>query len=111
MKPIAPADRKIANIHDAEYRSFVYPDGVALGDDILQLDPDLPLGEVLESFVGQFYDERTPPSLILTSEALPDSTLLAEAPQLRFVERLDNPPEFPDSQPDSALKALVFRRN
>jgi excinuclease ABC subunit C len=42
-------------------------------------DPDLPLGEVLESFVGQFYDERTPPSLILTSEALPDSTLLAEA--------------------------------
>ena len=42
-------------------------------------DPDLPLGEVLESFVGQFYDERTPPSLILTSEALPDSMLLAEA--------------------------------
>lgn len=32
------------------------------------------------------------------------------APELRFVERLDNPPEFPDSQPDSALKALVFRR-
>ena len=34
-----------------------------------------------------------------------------EAPGLRFSERLDNPPEFPDSQPDSALKALVFRRN
>lgn len=32
------------------------------------------------------------------------------APELRFVERLDNPPEFPDSQPDSALKTLVFRR-
>lgn len=38
-------ERKIANIHDADYRSFVYPDGVALGDDILQLDPDTPLGE------------------------------------------------------------------
>lgn len=34
-----------------------------------------------------------------------------EAPSLRFCERLANPPEFPDSQPDSALKALVFRRN
>lgn len=32
-----------------------------------------------------------------------------EAPQLQFSERLDNPPEFPDSQPDSALKALVFQ--
>ncbi len=38
-------ERKIANIHDAAYRPFVYPDGVALGDDILQLDPDRPLGE------------------------------------------------------------------
>ena len=31
-----------------------------------------------------------------------------EAPSLQFSERLSNPPEFPDSQPDSALKALVF---
>jgi 23S rRNA (cytosine1962-C5)-methyltransferase len=37
--------------------------------------------------------------------------MIAEAPGLRFVERLSNPPEFPDSQPDSALKALVFRRD
>ena len=36
--------------------------------------------------------------------------MTAEAPNLRFGERLENPPEFPDSQPDSALKALVFRR-
>ncbi len=42
-------------------------------------DPDLSLAEVLESFVGQFYDERTPPSLILTSEDLPGRALLAEA--------------------------------
>ena len=32
-----------------------------------------------------------------------------EAPTLHFIQRLANPPEFPDSQPDSALKALVFQ--
>ncbi|MDP3815562.1 class I SAM-dependent methyltransferase [Pseudomonas sp.] len=32
------------------------------------------------------------------------------APGLRFVERLANPPEFADIDPDSALKALVFRQ-
>ena len=36
--------------------------------------------------------------------------MAAEAPQLRFAERLDNPPEFADIHPDSGLKALVFRR-
>jgi 23S rRNA (cytosine1962-C5)-methyltransferase len=35
--------------------------------------------------------------------------MAAEAPQLRFIERLDNPPEFADIHADSALKALVFR--
>ncbi|MEX6501337.1 class I SAM-dependent methyltransferase [Pseudomonas zhanjiangensis] len=34
-----------------------------------------------------------------------------EAPALQFVERLDNPPEFPDIDPDSGLKALVFARH
>jgi len=42
-------------------------------------DRDLPLAEVLESFVGQFYDDRTAPRLILTSEDLPGRALLAEA--------------------------------
>ena len=32
-----------------------------------------------------------------------------EAPQLQFVERLANPPEFADIDPDAALKALLFR--
>lgn len=32
-----------------------------------------------------------------------------EAPQMQFVERLDNPPEFADIDPDAALKALLFR--
>ncbi|MDZ4093725.1 MAG: cupin domain-containing protein [Paracoccaceae bacterium] len=44
MKPIARNDRKIANIHDASFTPFVYPDGLALGDDILQLDTGQPLG-------------------------------------------------------------------
>lgn len=34
--------------------------------------------------------------------------MASEAPSLGFIKRLENPPEFPDSQPDSALKALVF---
>ncbi|MGF6097406.1 class I SAM-dependent methyltransferase [Pseudomonas sp. 18175] len=33
-----------------------------------------------------------------------------EAPGLRFVERLENPPEFPDIDAQSGLKALVFRQ-
>lgn len=37
-------------------------------------------------------------------------SMAAEAPGLMFVERLENPPEFPDIHPDSALKALVFAR-
>ncbi|EIK53413.1 methyltransferase [Stutzerimonas stutzeri TS44] len=36
--------------------------------------------------------------------------MAAEAPQLRFVRRLENPPEFPDISPDSGLKALLFAR-
>ncbi|WP_222912001.1 class I SAM-dependent methyltransferase [Pseudomonas sp. DNDY-54] len=34
----------------------------------------------------------------------------AEAPELVFQQRLENPPEFPDISPDSGLKALVFCR-
>ncbi len=33
-----------------------------------------------------------------------------QAPALRFVERLDNPPEFADIDPEAGLKALVFGR-
>jgi len=34
--------------------------------------------------------------------------MAAEAPQLRFEQRLENPPEFPDISPASGLKALLF---
>ncbi|WP_409319533.1 class I SAM-dependent methyltransferase [Pseudomonas sp. KCJK9016] len=33
-----------------------------------------------------------------------------EAPSLGFVQRLENPPEFPDVDPESGLKALLFRQ-
>jgi excinuclease ABC subunit C len=40
---------------------------------------DVPSGEVLGSFVSQFYDSRTPPRLVLLSEAIPECPLVAEA--------------------------------
>jgi len=36
--------------------------------------------------------------------------VMAEAPDLRFEQRLENPPEFPDADPECGLKALVFRQ-
>jgi len=50
---------------------------------------DLPLAEVLESFVGQFYDERAAPKLILSSEDLPGCELLSEALALRAGHRVE----------------------
>jgi excinuclease ABC subunit C len=52
-------------------------------------DRELPLAEVLESFVGQFYDERPAPRLILTSEALTGSALLEEALATRAESRVE----------------------
>ena len=36
-------------------------------------------GEVLEAFIAQFYDDKAPPPLLLTSHDLPQSELVAEA--------------------------------
>ena len=44
---------------------------------------ELTAGEVLEAFIGQFYDERPTPKLILLSEAIPNRALLEEALSLR----------------------------
>jgi len=33
-----------------------------------------------------------------------------EGPSLRFEQRLENPPEFPDIDPESGLKALLFKQ-
>ncbi|TBU96375.1 class I SAM-dependent methyltransferase [Phytopseudomonas dryadis] len=37
--------------------------------------------------------------------------MASEAPELHFEQRLTNPPEFPDSQPEGGLKALLFSRS
>jgi hypothetical protein len=55
MQPVNPQDRRIASIHTAAFTSFVYPDGVALGDTVLQLDDSQELG------VG-FHVYRMPPA-------------------------------------------------
>ena len=52
-------------------------------------DRDLSLADVLESFIGQFYDERTAPKLILTSEDLPGCSLLAEALGSRSEQKVE----------------------
>lgn len=56
MRPVKPEDRRVANIHEAEYTPFTYPDGEALGDSVLQLDDSQPLG------VG-FHVYRMPPGM------------------------------------------------
>lgn len=56
MKPLNPKDRRVANIHEAAFAPFVYPDGTALGDTVLQLDDSRPLGE-------GFHVYRMPPGM------------------------------------------------
>ena len=42
-------------------------------------DPSVGTDEVLEAFLGQFYDDKIPPRQVMLSDAVPDATLLAEA--------------------------------
>ena len=56
MKPMDAADRTATNIFTAAFVPYVYPDGVALGDTVLQLDSSKPLG------VG-FHVYRMPPGM------------------------------------------------
>ncbi|WP_181295509.1 class I SAM-dependent methyltransferase [Pseudomonas sp. Q2-TVG4-2] len=69
---------------------------------ILRRLPELltPTGTVLACI----NDPDTGPGFLIEGVA-------AEAPELIFQERLENPPEFPDISPDSGLKALVFSRS
>jgi excinuclease ABC subunit C len=46
-------------------------------------DRQLPVEEVLASFVGQFYDNKPPPRLLLLSHALVEAELIAEALSIR----------------------------
>jgi excinuclease ABC subunit C len=50
---------------------------------------ELSEGEILEAFIGQFYDERTAPALILLSHAISNGDLLAEALSLRAERKVE----------------------
>jgi excinuclease ABC subunit C len=52
-------------------------------------DKSVPMEEVLESFIAQFYDDKPPPKLILLSHEVPTRRLLAEALSLRAGRRID----------------------
>jgi excinuclease ABC subunit C len=52
-------------------------------------DSELSSGEVLESFIGQFYDERPPPRLLLLSHAIPNRALLTEALSTRAERKVE----------------------
>lgn len=52
-------------------------------------DREFSTAEVLESFIAQFYDERTAPALILVSEDVAEQNLLAEALSLRADRKVE----------------------
>ncbi|MCC7276118.1 MAG: excinuclease ABC subunit UvrC [Alphaproteobacteria bacterium] len=52
-------------------------------------DKHLPVEEVLTAFVGQFYDNKLPPRLVLLSHVLPEQDLLAEALAVRAGQRVE----------------------
>ncbi len=46
-------------------------------------------GEVLAAFIGQFYDNKTPPKLVLLSEEVPDAALIEEALSVRAGRKVE----------------------
>jgi len=74
-------------------------------------------GEILGAFLGQFYDDKPPPGLILLSADVPERELLAEALSARAGHRVDvHVPERGDKRKAvehalaNAREALVRRR-
>jgi excinuclease ABC subunit C len=52
-------------------------------------DKSLPVEEVLESFIAQFYDDKPPPKLVLLSHEIAGRRLLAEALSLRAGHKIE----------------------
>ncbi|MGQ0456501.1 MAG: excinuclease ABC subunit UvrC [Hyphomicrobium sp.] len=52
-------------------------------------DRSLPVEDVLDSFIAQFYDDKPAPRLILLSHALASQTLLAEALSIKAGHKVD----------------------
>ena len=71
---------------------------------------DMELPEVLESFVGQFYDERPAPKLVLLSEDIPEGALLAEALSLRAGSKVEVSKPLRGEKRDIMERALTNAR-
>jgi len=50
---------------------------------------EMPTGEVLEAFIGQFYDERPAPPLVLLSEPVGNAELIGDALSLRADRKVE----------------------
>lgn len=50
---------------------------------------DVPAEEVMDAFLAQFYDDKPPPSLVLTSHDPPGRELLEEALAIRFDRKIE----------------------
>ena len=73
-------------------------------------DKSLPVEEVLESFLAQFYDDKPPPKLILLSHDIADRQLLAEALSLRAGRKIDVSKPARGERRDLVEHALVNAR-
>ena len=51
-------------------------------------DKEVDAAEVLEAFLAQFYEDRTPPRVVLISHDMPERELLAEALSIRLGRRV-----------------------
>ena len=51
-------------------------------------DKEVDAAEVLEAFLAQFYEDRTPPRVVLISHDMPERALLAEALSIRLGRRV-----------------------
>src|SRR5688572_3186746 len=56
MQSVKASDRRVANIYNASFAPLVLDDGAAIGDEVLQLDDERPLG------IG-FHVYRMPPGM------------------------------------------------
>jgi len=52
-------------------------------------DKSLDAGEILAAFVGQFYDNKPPPKLVLVSHDMPEQELIAEALSTRADRKVE----------------------
>jgi excinuclease ABC subunit C len=73
-------------------------------------DKSLPVEEVLESFVAQFYDDKPPPKLVLLSHDIPGRRLLGEALSLRAGHKISVAAPQRGEKRDLVTQALVNAR-